>query len=102
MSKNYDLTCFYTFLTTVVAFLSLIISDIKPIDFGYIMIIALNIILLISFTILPLFISFFTKEKSKLKINLNLLKNIFFYTNKYNKFIIIINFHIFNIDLWSD
>ncbi len=94
--------CFYTFLTTVVAFLSLIISDIKPvIDFGYIMIIALSIILLTSFTILPLFISFFTKEKSKLKINLNLLKNIFFYTNKYNKFIIIINFIFFLISIYG-
>ena len=57
--------CFYTFLTTVVAF-SLIISDIKPIiDFGIIMIVSLVIILISSFTILPFFISFL-KEKKKL------------------------------------
>ena len=47
--------CFYTFLTTIVAFVSLVISDIKPvIDFGIIMIIALLIVLISSFVILPL------------------------------------------------
>ena len=51
--------CFYTFLTTVVAFLSLVISDIKPvIDFGIVMIIALSLVLISAFTILPLLISF--------------------------------------------
>ena len=34
--------CFYTFLTTIAAFISLVISDIKPvIDFGIVMIMAL-------------------------------------------------------------
>ena len=52
--------CLYTVLTTIVAFISLTISDIKPvIDFGFIMILSLVVILVISFTILPLLISFF-------------------------------------------
>ena len=47
--------CFYTTLTTIVAFGSLAITDIKPIiDFGFIMIIALTISFCCSFTILPL------------------------------------------------
>jgi hypothetical protein len=54
--------CFYTMLTTIVAFGSLIFSDIKPIiDFGYIMMLALLIIFIISFTILPLMIYYFPK-----------------------------------------
>ena len=52
--------CLYTVLTTVVAFISLTISDIKPIiDFGSIMIISLMVILFSSFTLLPLLISIF-------------------------------------------
>ena len=50
--------CFYTALTTIVAFGSLLFSDIKPvIDFGRIMILGLIVIFITSFTILPLLIS---------------------------------------------
>ena len=68
--------CLYTTLTTMVAFGSLIITEIKPIiDFGFIMIIGLNISLICSFTILPLLINIFPenikldKHKYLLKIN---------------------------------
>ena len=59
--------CFYTALTTIVAFGSLLFSDIKPvIDFGKIMIVGLILIFITSFTILPLLISIFPKiEKSQ-------------------------------------
>ena len=58
--KNMFWPCFYTTLTTMVAFGSLIITDIKPIiDFGFIMLISLIISLLCSFTILPLCILLF-------------------------------------------
>ena len=58
--------CFYTALTTIVAFGSLIFSDIKPvIDFGKIMILGLVVILITSFTILPLLISIFPKIDMK-------------------------------------
>ena len=45
--KNMFYPCLYTSLTTIVAFGSLIFSDIKPvIDFGKVMIVALAIIFL--------------------------------------------------------
>ena len=60
--KNMFYPCLYTALTTIVAFGSLLFSDIKPvIDFGKVMIIALTVIFISSFTILPLAISFFPK-----------------------------------------
>ncbi|MDC0037558.1 MMPL family transporter, partial [Alphaproteobacteria bacterium] len=61
--------CLYTGLTTIVAFSSLLFSNIRPIiDFGFIMVFALLFIFLSSFTILPLLISFFPKiKKDKIK-----------------------------------
>ena len=74
--KNMFWPCLYTTLTTMVAFGSLIITDIKPIiDFGFIMLISLIISLLCSFTILPLCILLFSvntnhkTNKAVLKIN---------------------------------
>ena len=55
--------CLYTTLTTMVAFGSLIITEIKPIiDFGLIMIIGLVVSLVCSFTVLPLLISIFPND----------------------------------------
>ena len=66
--------CFYTTLTTMVAFGSLIITEIKPIiDFGFIMLIGLTISLVCSFTILPLLIFIFPKN-NKLDRNHHILK----------------------------
>ncbi|GJM05309.1 MAG: membrane protein [marine bacterium B5-7] len=46
--------CFYTILTTAVAFASLVASDIRPvIDFGWIMVIGLSIAFIVSFTVMP-------------------------------------------------
>ncbi len=88
--------CFYTFLTTVVAFFSLIISDIKPIiDFGIIMIISLFIVLINAFTILPLTISFFTKEESKINYKFSLISRFHSIAYKYKKNILIINIFLF-------
>ena len=57
--------CLYMVLTSTIAFLSLIISDIKPvIVFGYIMVIGLCGAYIVSFTILPLLIELF-KPRSK-------------------------------------
>ena len=67
--KNMFWPCLYTTLTTMVAFGSLIITDIKPIiDFGFIMLISLIISLLCSFTILPLCISLFSNNSNH-KVN---------------------------------
>ncbi|MFL2891111.1 MAG: RND family transporter [Candidatus Pelagibacter sp.] len=53
----------YTVLTTIIAFLSLIFSDIKPvIDFGWMMTLGLITSFIITFTLLPTLINF-TKDK---------------------------------------
>ena len=46
--------CFYTILTTIVAFASLVVSGIRPvIDFGWIMIIGLSFAFVVCFTLIP-------------------------------------------------
>lgn len=46
--------CFYTAVTTIVAFVSLIISDIRPvIDFGWMMTIGISMSFVIAFTLFP-------------------------------------------------
>lgn len=50
--------CFYTILTTIVAFASLVVSKIRPvIDFGWIMIIGLSLAFVISFLLFPSLLS---------------------------------------------
>ncbi len=94
--------CFYTFLTTIVAFVSLVISDIKPvIDFGIIMIIALLIVLISSFVILPLIISFFSKEEKSYSLNLSFLKSFYPFAYKNSKYILVLNILIFFISLYG-
>ena len=56
--------CMYTALTTIVAFASLIFSDIKPvIDFGYMMTIGLIVTFLTSFLLLPSIMCLLKKEE---------------------------------------
>ena len=88
--------CFYTTLTTMVAFGSLIITEIKPIiDFGFIMITGLTISLVCSFTILPLLIFIFPKN-NKLDRNHHILKLNFLSIAKNNsKKIVFIAFLLF-------
>jgi len=58
----------YTALTTIIAFLSLIFSEIKPIiDFGWMMTLGLITSFLITFTLLPSLISFVSKDNISLK-----------------------------------
>ena len=57
----------YTVLTTIIAFLSLIFSEIKPIiDFGWMMTMGLLISFIITFTLLPTLINFVPKENISL------------------------------------
>ena len=80
--------CLYTALTTIVAFSSLLFSNIRPIiDFGFIMIFALLFIFLSSFTILPLLISFFPKIK-KDKIKRFFILDLFYKISIKNSYII--------------
>ncbi len=83
----------YTVLTTVIAFLSLIFSEIKPIiDFGWMMTMGLIISFIITFTLLPTLINFVTEEN----ISLNKYKEskitIFFskISEKYQKSIFVV------------
>ena len=58
----------YTALTTIIAFLSLIFSEIKPIiDFGWMMTLGLITSFIITFTLLPTLINFVPKENIFLK-----------------------------------
>ena len=59
--------CLYTALTTIVAFASLIMSDIKPvIDFGYMMVFGLTTLFITSFILLPCLIMLYSNEGNSL------------------------------------
>lgn len=52
--KYMALPCLYTTLTTIVAFASLVVSDIRPvIDFGWLMVMGLTLSLILAFIIIP-------------------------------------------------
>ncbi len=94
--------CFYTFLTTVVAFLSLVISDIKPIiDFGLIMVIALIVVLAGSFSIFPLIISFFSKEITQINFKYKIIEIFNNFSINFKKQIISINILFFLIAIYG-
>ncbi len=65
----------YTVLTTIIAFLSLIFSEIKPIiDFGWMMTFGLITSFIITFTLLPALINFMPKENdNKIKYKESLI-----------------------------
>ncbi len=67
-SKKMILPIFYTVLTTICAFLSLIFSGIKPIiDFGWMMTLGLIVSLFVTFTLIPSILSIFS-EKNEIEI----------------------------------
>jgi Predicted exporters of the RND superfamily len=69
----------YTVLTTIIAFLSLIFSEIKPIiDFGWMMTLGLVTSFIITFTLLPTLINLITIKDTSLKEKKNSLITIFF------------------------
>ena len=100
--KNMFWPCFYTTLTTMVAFGSLIITDIKPIiDFGFIMLISLIISLLCSFTILPLCILLFSLNTNQ-KTNIAVLKiNFISLVSNHSKKIFVSSFFLFIISIYG-
>lgn len=64
--KSMARPCFYTMLTTVVAFSSLVLSDIRPvIDFGWMMTIGLVLSLVVAFIIIPAGIMVCGKSENK-------------------------------------
>ena len=80
----------YTVLTTIIAFLSLIFSEIKPIiDFGWMMTMGLIVSFLITFTLLPTLINFVPKENISLKKTENSIITSYFSKISQNHFKII-------------
>ena len=74
---------FYTVLTTICAFLSLILAGIKPIiDFGWMMTLGLSVSLIVTFYLLPSLIMVFSNDddielqETKKSIITNFLANI--------------------------
>ena len=69
----------YTVLTTICAFLSLIISEIKPvIDFGWMMTFGLITSFTVTFTLLPTILNFLSKDKIEIKdTNKSVITNFF-------------------------
>ena len=58
--------CFYTALTTIIAFASLGVSEIKPvIDFGKMMVAGIFFAFLFSFILFPIFMLLFTSDKGR-------------------------------------
>ncbi len=63
MVRTISVPCFYMVLTTIVAFGSLVVSNIRPIiDFGWMMAIGLAIAFVISFTLFPALLMFLKPE----------------------------------------
>ena len=92
----------YTALTTIIAFLSLIFSEIKPIiDFGWMMTLGLVTSFIITFTLLPTLISFVPNEKIYVeKKGKSLITNFFSHISQRNhKSIIIVTSLIVIISL---
>ena len=69
----------YTVLTTICAFLSLIMSEIKPvIDFGWMMTLGLITSFTVTFTLLPTILNFLSKDKIEIKdTNKSVITNFF-------------------------
>jgi predicted RND superfamily exporter protein len=63
MVRSKAIPCLYTALTTIVAFVSLLVSDIRPvIDFGWMMAIGIVVAFMLSFLLLPAALMFFTPD----------------------------------------
>ncbi len=66
MARTISVPCFYMVLTTIVAFGSLVVSNIRPIiDFGWMMAIGLAISFVISFTLFPALLMFLKPEPQR-------------------------------------
>jgi len=84
----------YTVLTTVIAFLSLIFSGIKPIiDFGWMMTLGLTTSFIITFTLLPTLINFVPEKNISIKEYQNSIVTSFFskISQNYQKLIFVIS-----------
>jgi len=83
--------CIYTTLTTIAAFASFTVSNVRPvIDFGWMMSIGACLALLISFIAFPVLMCFVSKPKIKThERELPIVEKLAFFTDKYGSQIII-------------
>lgn len=69
-AKFMALPCLYTVLTSIVAFTSLVVSNIRPvIDFGWLMTMGLALAFLLSFTVLPAALMLFRRANTNQAVN---------------------------------
>ena len=86
--------CLYTAITTIIAFSSLVVADIKPvIDFGWMMTIGLSVVFLTSFTLFPTLLILTKKrpvnsESVSNKTSINVTAILGHFTEKHGKIII--------------
>ena len=94
--------CSYMVLTSAIAFLSLIVSDINPvITFGFIMILGLVCAFLLTFTVLPALIKLIKPSSRQLEIDksANFLETILDVILKYKKLMLVILFGMFVLNI---
>jgi predicted RND superfamily exporter protein len=98
-AKAKFLPCFYTAITTIVAFSSLIVSDIKPvIDFGWMMVVGIAISFIVTFTFIPSALCLLKLDKTAKKISFHKLitSNLYNLTNK-TGILIILGFTVISL-----
>ena len=87
------LPCFFAALTTAVAFLSLLLGDLKPvIEFGKMMAFGISIAFIFTFSFLPSSISLIKKIKSKDHLSLHNITNSILLISKHNATLIYLTF----------
>ena len=99
--KQMFLPCLYTALTTMVAFASLTVSDIKPlIDFGFMMIISIVSVFIFTFIYFGSLNSLFSKNTFNLKpVSESFTNNIFALVERKTNTILLFAFFIFLISI---
>ena len=96
--------CFYTALTTIIAFASLGVSEIKPvIDFGKMMVAGIFFAFVFSFILFPIFMLLFTADKTKESKDFSKGVTVVFssITEKVGNYIILIAIMLFGLSLYG-
>ena len=96
--------CLYTVLTTVVAFISLVVSDIRPvIDFGWMMTIGIVLALILAFIVIPAGMMIWGKGESTDKGDNSAVLTLYFsrFTEKHGNIVLILALLAFITSAWG-
>ena len=96
--------CFYTALTTIIAFASLGISEIKPvIDFGKMMVAGIFFAFIFSFILFPIFMQLFTSDNGNESKDFSKGVTVVFssLTERFGNYIIIAALFLFSVSLYG-